>query len=157
MSSRTLAAMFILAGAIAASAQQKPDFSGEWNLSRQASVLSPGADTAQSGVLRIEHHEPRFIGNQTIVLYGRPVESKFDLLSDGRDVTTTDDRGRQIVSNLRWDGDALVASWRIQGATNQLTISFRYELQDGGRRLRATEQLRGAGRDQDNVWVFERP
>jgi hypothetical protein len=137
--------------------QQKPDFSGEWTLNRQASTLSPGADAAQSGVLRIEHREPRFAGQQTIVLNGKPVESKFELLSDGREVATTDDRGRQIVSSLRWDGDALVASWRIQGANNQLTISFRYELQDGGRRLRSTEQLRGAGRDQDNVWVFDRP
>jgi len=37
------------------------------------------------------------------------------------------------------------------------TISFRYELQNDGRRLQAAEQLRGDGRDQDNVWVFERP
>lgn len=157
MPNYTLTVFFVLFGAMTAVSPQKPDFSGEWKLNRQASTLSPGADTAQSGVLRIEHHEPRFIGNQTIVLNGKPVESKFDLLSDGREVATTDDRGRQIVSSLRWDADALVASWRIQGAGNQLTISFRYELQDGGRRLRATEQLRGAGRDQDNVWVFERP
>jgi hypothetical protein len=33
---------------------------------------------------------------------------------------------------------------------------LRYELQEGGRRLRAVEQIRGAGRDQDNLWVFER-
>jgi hypothetical protein len=51
---------------------------------------------------------------------------------------------------------ALVATWRIQGPYGEMTISFRYELQDGGRRLRAAEQFRGAGRDQDNVWVFER-
>jgi len=38
----------------------------------------------------------------------------------------------------------------------ELTISFWYELQDAGRRLRATEQLRGAGREQDNIWVFDR-
>jgi hypothetical protein len=37
-----------------------------------------------------------------------------------------------------------------------MTIAFRYELQDSGRRLQATERLRGGGRDQDNVWVFER-
>jgi hypothetical protein len=35
-------------------------------------------------------------------------------------------------------------------------MSWRYELNDGGRRLTATEQIRGGGRDQDNVWVFER-
>lgn len=36
-----------------------------------------------------------------------------------------------------------------------LTISWRYELIDSGRRLRAIEQVRGGGRDQDNVWEFE--
>ena len=46
---------------------------------------------------------------------------------------------------------------RIQRPDGEMTISFRYELQDGGRRLRATEQVRGGGRDQDNLWVFERP
>jgi hypothetical protein len=35
-------------------------------------------------------------------------------------------------------------------------MSWRYELLDGGRRLRAIEQLRGSGREQDNVWIFER-
>jgi len=58
-------------------------------------------------VLRIEHHEPRFAADQAIVLDGKPFESKFDLLSDGREVVT-DGGGRRIVSTLRWDGDALV-------------------------------------------------
>jgi hypothetical protein len=136
---------------------EKPDLSGEWTLNRQASTLSPVvAPAVQSGVLRIEHREPRFTSRLTIVFDGKPVESKFELLSDGREVATTDDRGQRIVSSLRWDGDALVATWRIQGPDGELTISFRYELQDGGRRLRAAEQLRGGGRDQDNLWVFER-
>ena len=65
--------------------------------------------------------------------------------------------GRRTVSTLRWDADALVVTWRIQGSETEMTISFRYELQDGGRRLRAAEQIRGGGRDQDNQWVFERP
>jgi len=138
-------------------AQQKPDLSGEWKLNRQASMLSPVvAPAVQSGVLRIEHREPRFTSHLTIVFDGKPVESKFELLSDGREVATTDDRGQRIVSSLRWDGDALVATWRIQDPDGELTISFRYELQDGGRRLRAAEQLRGGGRDQDSLWVFER-
>jgi hypothetical protein len=61
------------------------------------------------------------------------------------------------VSSLCWDGDALVATWRSGGPDGEVTMSFRYELQDGGRRLRAAEQIRGDGRDQDNLWVFERP
>jgi hypothetical protein len=35
-------------------------------------------------------------------------------------------------------------------------MSWRYELIDSGRRLRATERIRGRGRDQDNIWEFER-
>ena len=157
MPSSTLAAVFFLFGAMTAIAQQKPDFSGEWTLNPQASALSPAvAAAAQSGVLRIEHHEPKFTAHQTIVLGGKPFESHFELLSDGREVVT-DAGGRRTVSSLRWDGNALMVTWRIQRQDGEMTISFRYELVDGGRRLQAAEQLRGGGRDQDNLWVFERP
>jgi len=64
--------------------------------------------------------------------------------------------GANTTSSLRWDGDALVLSSTMQRATGETTIDFRYELIDGGRRLRATERIRGGGRDQDNVWVFDR-
>ena len=129
---------------------------GEWTLNRQASMLSPAiAPTVQSGALRIEHREPAFASHLTVVFSDKPVESKFELLTDGREVTTTGG-GRQVVSSLRWDGDALVANFRIQLPGDELTISFRYELTDGGRGLRAAEQLRGAGRDQDNLWMFDR-
>jgi hypothetical protein len=152
-----ICAVSFLAVATTVMAEQKPDFSGEWKLNVQASTLSPiVAPVAQSGILKIEHHESKFAAHQTIVLDGKPFESKFDLLSDGREVATTDDRGRRTVSTLRWDGEALVVMWRIAGTNGELTISFRYELLDGRRWLRASEQLRGGGRDQDNVWVFER-
>jgi len=138
-------------------ARQKRDFSGEWQLNRQASILSASVAAAvQSGALRIEHDEPRFKCRMTIVLDGNPVEKEYELLSDGREVAGTHGE-RRIVSSLRWDGPALVATWRIEGPNDEMTISFRYDLQDDGRRLRAAEQIRGAGRDQDNAWVFERP
>jgi hypothetical protein len=74
-------------------ASPKPDFSGEWQLNLQASTLSPiVAPAAQSGVLRIEHHEPRFSAHQTIVLGGKPFESKFELLSDLLPVRTAGPR-----------------------------------------------------------------
>jgi len=64
-------------------AEVKPDFSGEYVLNRPASTLSAiVAPVAQSGVLRIEHHEPKFTAHQTIVLDGKPFESNFELLSD---------------------------------------------------------------------------
>ena len=35
-------------------------------------------------------------------------------------------------------------------------MTWRYELLAGGHRLRATERIRGGGRDHDNVWEFDR-
>jgi hypothetical protein len=157
MPSLTIAAVVALASAMpVVTAQRKPDFSGEWRLNRQASTLSPAvAAAAQSGALKIEHRDPAFKCQMTIVLDGKPIETKYELLTDGREVTSTAG-GRRTVSSLRWDSNALVATSRVEIPNGEMTIVFRYELLDDGRRLRASEQLRGAGRDQDNVWVFDR-
>src|SRR4051812_27000422 len=98
-------------------AQQKPDFSGDWTLNRQASRLSPAAAAFQSGVMRIEHREPIFRCQATYVADGKPVAYTFELRSDG--------------PALRWDGDALVSTFETQDPDGEMTISFRYELQEG--------------------------
>ena len=45
---------------------EKPDFSGEWVLNRQASSLSPGADAVQSGTMQIDHREPMFRASEQV-------------------------------------------------------------------------------------------
>jgi hypothetical protein len=134
---------------------RKPDFTGEWILDRQASTLSPGADAIKTAVIRIEHRDPKFRYKAKFVSESGPVEYEYELLSDGREVVATHE-GTRTVSSLRWEGEALVASWQIERADGELKISFRHELDNEGRRLRAVEELRGNGRDQDNIWIFER-
>jgi hypothetical protein len=51
---------------------------------------------------------------------------------------------------------SLIVTWRTQRPNGDMAVSFRYELVDDGRRLCATEQVRGTAWDQDNVWIFER-
>ncbi|HYR89629.1 MAG TPA: hypothetical protein VE422_36485 [Terriglobia bacterium] len=136
-------------------AQQKPDFSGEWTLNRQASTLSPGAAAVQSGVVRIEHRDPTFRYKAAFVSANGPLQYEYELQSDGRDVGAIQN-GVTTLSNLRWEGEVLVGRWRIQRPDGETRISFRHELIDGGSRLRAVEQLRGAGQEQDNVWIFDR-
>jgi hypothetical protein len=150
-----VAAVILLGIAISGLAQEKPDFSGEWILNRQASTLSKGADAMQSGVWLIEHRDPMFRHKATFVSESGPREYAYELLSDGREVAAAHQGGRTI-SSLRWEGSALVVTWRTQRSDGELTISFQYELVDGGRRLRAVEQVRGTDHDQDNVWIFER-
>jgi hypothetical protein len=150
-----IATLFLLGPALSSAAQSKSDFSGEWILNRPASRLSPGAESTESSVVRIEHREPAFRYKATLVSNGKPFEYAFELPTDGREVTGTQ-QGRATVSSLRWDGTALVFTGRIQGANAETKVSFRYELLDGGRRLQAVEQVRASGRDQDNVWIFDR-
>ena len=117
---------------------QKPDFSGEWILNVAASTLSPVvAPVVQSGFVHIEHREPTVSVHLSITMDGKPFDVRFERASN-------------------WDGDALAFTDRTETPNGELTISFRYELLDAGRRLCATEHLRGAGRKQDNVWVFDR-
>ena len=155
MPNRCVAAAFVLTAAAAVAAQQKPDFSGDWTLDRQASTLGPGAAAVGSGVLHIEHREPLFRYKATLVSNGKPFEYAYELSTDGREVASTQ-QGRQVLSNLRWDRDALVFTGRIQGTDSETHVSFRYELLDGNHRLRAIEHVRGPARDQDNVWIYER-
>lgn len=136
-------------------AQQKPDFSGQWTLNRQASTLSPGGAAIQSGVVRIEYRDPTFRYKAAFVSANGPLQYEYELQSDGRDVGATQD-GVTTLSNLRWEGEALVVRSRIQRPNGETRISFRYELIDGGSRLRAVEQIRGDGQEQDNVWIFDR-
>jgi len=125
---------------------EKPDFSDEWILNREASTLSPGADAVRSGTWRIEHREPTFHHKAAFVFERNPFEYEYELLSDGREVVGTQ-AGARTVSSLRWDGNALVVTWRTQRSDGESEISFRYELLDAGRRLRANEQARGTDHD----------
>jgi hypothetical protein len=86
-----------------------------------------------------------------MVAGGQSVEHAWEILSDGVEVA-----GAGVVSRLLWEGDALVFNCRSQSSDESWTMSWRYELLEEGQRLRAVEQIRGAGRDQDNVWMFER-
>ncbi len=131
----------------------KPDFSGEYQLDRRASTLSPAAAGVESAVLRIEHREPVFRCSAKWVAGGKTLmEYSFELLADALETAP----GGDDSSRLYWQGDCLLAEHRTGTPDAVITMSWRHELIDGGRRLRASETLRGGGRDQDNVWEFVR-
>jgi hypothetical protein len=151
-----LAAALVITGAAALGAQAKPDFSGEWVLNRQGSTLPPPVSNVESGVVRIEHREPSFTFQRSYVIAGAPRDAGFTRRTDGAESSETGPQGLTTVSTLRWDGAALVLAMRIKGPGFEATNDVRYELVDGGRRLRATEQGRGPQGNHDAVWVYDR-
>jgi hypothetical protein len=115
----------------------KPDFPGEWTLNVDASALSPGvAPVVQGGFVHIQHREPTIAMHLSITMDGKPFDVRFERPSN-------------------WDGETLVFIDDTDTPGGTLTIAFRYQLEGSRHRLRATERLRGAGREQDNVWVFD--
>jgi len=92
----------------------------------------------RTAVVRIEHRDPKFRYHGEFVSDTGTVNPEFELMTSG--------------PGLVWEGDALVFT-HFDGDFN---MSFRYELIDDGRRLQAVEVVRAPGRNQDNVWIFER-
>ena len=107
------------------------------------------------GEVRIEHRDPTFRYKAALKSDTGTVEYEIEFQSDGREVTGTQ-QGMATVVSLRWEKEALILDSRIQRPNGEMRIVFRYELIDSGRSIRAVEQIRGTGRDQDNVWIFER-
>jgi hypothetical protein len=120
------------------STAQRPDFAGDFALNRQACTLEGGAASVRSATLRIEQRGPDV-----------RIEASFNVESTSRDFTLE-------AASLRWDGDALVFTHKSDAPDAPMDMTWRYELDDDGHRLTATERIRGEGRDQDNVWVFDR-
>ena len=130
----------------------KPDFSGEYLLDRSASVLSGGAAAIVTALMRIEHDDPRFGCSARFASTADAVEFTFERFTDGRESVAS----AHEVSCCHWEQDALITEDRMGSPEAAVVMTWRYELIDGGRRLRATERIRGGGRDQDNLWEFER-
>ena len=151
-----LATAVAVAWAAAAAAQARPDFSGEWVLNRQGSTLPPPVSNVESGVVRIEHREPSFTFHRTYVMAGTPREAGFTRRTDGAETSETGPQGLTIVSTLCWDGTALVLAMRIKGSGFEATNDVRYELVEGGRRLRAAERGRSPQGNHDAVWIYDR-
>jgi hypothetical protein len=133
-----------------------PDFSGTWTLNLQDSELSPAvAESIRRGSMEIDHHDPRFAVHLVVVFDEQPFDMTFALSTDDPAATAADPHA-PLVTSLRWEGDVLVSTFTERGPYGEVVICFRYSLEAGGRRLRAAEQVRGGGRDQDNLWIYDR-
>jgi hypothetical protein len=130
----------------------KPDFSGDYVLDRDASAFGPSASAIVSARMRFTHDDPRFCCSARFASAADAMEFTFERFTDGR----TASPGEQANSRCYWERDTIVSEDRMGSEDAAAVMTWRYELLDDGRRLRATEQIRGGGRDQDNVWEFER-
>jgi hypothetical protein len=57
---------------------------------------------------------------------------------------------------MEWQGGSLLLTVLIDGPRGTISNVVRYELLDGGRTLRAVEDVGGAAPSHHNVWMFGR-
>jgi hypothetical protein len=138
-----------------AASRQRPDFSGEWKLDRAASSLQGELTAVESGVVRIQHREPSFGFSRTFVVKTQPIDTSFEIQTDGREVANST-RGLATRSKMGWQGSSLLLTVLIDGPHGTVSNVVRYELLDGGRMLRAIEDVGGAAPTHHNVWMFLR-
>jgi len=138
-----------------ASAQQKPDFSGEWILNRAASTLQAESAAVESGVARVEHRDPEFRFTRVFTVKQQPLETSYEITTDGKELSRAN--GPVVSrSRLEWQGNSLLLTALITTPRGEVSNIVRYELLDGGKMLRAVEDLGGAAPVHHNVWMFDR-
>ena len=115
-------------------------------------MLSEAASAIATALLRIEHNEPRFRCSARFATSTDAMEFTFERHTDGRASVVSAHES----SCCYWEQDTLVSEDRTEAPEPTVVMIWRYELTGGGSRLRATERIRGGGRDQDNVWEFKR-
>jgi hypothetical protein len=136
-------------------AQTQPDFSGEWVLDRTASLLQAESAAVESATVRIEHRDQSFRFARTFVVKQKPFDTAFDIGTDGREVARAV-AGRTSRSRLEWQGRSLLLTVLIDTARGEVSNIVRYELLDGGKTLRAIEDVGGAAPTHHNIWIFVR-
>jgi len=141
--------------AVTVTAQAPPDFSGEFVLDRAASLLQAESAVIESGTVRIEHRDPAFRFARTFVVKQQPVDTTYEIATDGREVARTV-AGRSSRSRLEWQGGSLLLTVLIETPRGEVSNIVRYELLDGGRTLRAIEDVGGVAPAHHNVWMFVR-
>ena len=144
-----------LAFAASAGGQQRPDFSGDWTLDRSSSLLQGEMAAVERGSLRIAHREPSFTFTRSFVVKSQPIEMSYEIQTDGREQSRVD-RGLTSRSRLEWQGSSLLLTVLIDAPPGLVSNIVRYELLDGGRTLRAVEDVSGAVPAHHNVWIFAR-
>jgi hypothetical protein len=134
----------------------KPDFSGEWVLDRRASHLTGGASAMETGILRIDHRDPKCGFQISMSAGGESVERAWES-SLSAEISIVDSG---FYSRLFWEGDALVFECGSKGAdeTWSMKNSTLAILVHNGQHLPLTVPLGGvvqvaAGRLNENQLV----
>ena len=132
---------------------QQPNFTGTWHLSLSKSRLEIPAPAATTFI--VDHRDRVFRLTRTHIYGDQSDTLTFEFTTDGREHRRLQ-AGLETRARMRWDGASLVVQMQFNRNGEEGSEMVRYELADDGRTFIASESLRTATHQHNNVWVFDK-
>lgn len=120
-----LSAMILSLSTLAA-AQSPPNFSGTWVLQVAESDFGM-LGGPESRIDRITHTGPNLVIQRTVVAQGQETAVELRFAIDGAEHRNLSG-GSELISTLRWDGEALLVLSRAQSPQGEALLEDRYTL-----------------------------
>jgi len=148
---------FLLLFSLTVLAQDKPNFSGKWQLDTAKSEFGqfPAPDT-QTNV--IDHKEPDIRLKQTIKSEAVPGgEATVDrhYTTDGKE-NVNEVRPQQVKSTAKWEGNKLLINTKLEIPDGTIEIKDSWELTDGGKQLLVIREFKTPQGDQQQKLLFNK-
>jgi hypothetical protein len=146
----------VLAAAVVAAQDAKPDFSGTWTLDLAKSDFGP-MPPPDSLVSVIEHKEPNFKITTTQKGQQGELTNVRALTTDGKEAVNklqTMGGEQDVKSITKWNGRLLTTSFSLDAQGAMIDITDTFALSDDGKLLTVTRSLKTPQGDFTSTMVF---
>jgi hypothetical protein len=147
-----LASLFFLA--VSASAQTKPNFSGDWKLDAAKSNFGP-MPAPTSLTQKISHNDPA-LKVQTAQTGDFDINSDFSFTTDGKESQNAVGNDFHMTSTAKWEGDTLVFDNKMDFQGTAMTSTDKWSLSPDGKTLTQQRHFSGPMGEGDSVLVLEK-
>ena len=149
----------ILAGllllAVGASAQTRPNFSGEWKLNTSKSNF--GQTPAPSSLTqKIAHNDPDLKVQTAQTMAFGDINTDFSFTTDGKECQNAMGNDFHMTSTVKWEGDVLVFDSKMDFQGNALTGTDKWTLSPDGKTLTQQRHFVGPMGEGDVVIVLDK-
>ena len=145
----------LLAAAVLACGQTKPNFSGLWKQDNARSSFG-GLQAPISVTDNITHKEPNIHLTQTVVgPHGDSVTSEHDYSTDGREQSGKS-RNYTEKNTVKWEGNTLVFESKRDYSGREVVIRERWTLSDDGKTLTKERTSPGPKGEVRQSFVFDK-
>jgi hypothetical protein len=146
--------LLMLASALAAGGETKPNFSGTWIFNPAKSRLEMEPPTKMIWV--IEHRDPKITTTSTRTWTWGDDSGTSSFTVDGKERYKKKDGEYELWTRHYWMGEELVREDKVAHDGEEGTNVVHYRLVDGGKTYVAAEWMHLGSEQHHNLWVFDR-